>query len=530
MSGIFGATVIKGTRITDFTNTSASVGNVIPWGVGRFVAPGNVIWAPLPPKEQRKVVRQGKGGVKQETFTYTLSYSIAFSKGPIYGFWWIKRNGKIVYTRDPNAPAEDQQYAAKWLQRATLYNGGEDQLPDSTIESYEGMGQVTAHKDISSIVVEDDDVTNEGGAVPSYEACVIATPPEAYLTSKVYPQLMASDARLAARPVGGNLVRLLYESNMQPDEAELGVAPVGGDMFEVPPPEFLDEAELDLAPVGGELKEPPPYYFDDAAELGAEPTAGNLAVPPLGTMQDDEVDIGLGPTGGALVTAAYSSPSLFHFDGADDSTVFADEYGKSWVANGNVKISTAQSKFGGASAYFDGQGDYLSPALPDMSLDNTVVTVELWAWLPNPASWPIPTGNAAAYSSDVLGQSNTGSSGEQDMGVATDGSMFLNLNRGSPGNAWSSAAGVVPWEQWVHLAWVIDTNEVRGYVDGVQVFSATTSRKWAALATPLTIGYSIVSGYPQYKRFWNGYMDELRIRQEVMYTANFTPPSSPFTD
>lgn len=187
MSGIFGATVIKGTRITDFTNTSASVGNVIPWGVGRFVAPGNVIWAPLPPKEQRKVVRQGKGGVKQETFTYTLSYSIAFSKGPIYGFWWIKRNGKIVYTRDPNAPAEDQQYAAKWLQRATLYNGGEDQLPDSTIESYEGMGQVTAHKDISSIVVEDDDVTNEGGAVPSYEACVIATPPEAYLTSPPFP-------------------------------------------------------------------------------------------------------------------------------------------------------------------------------------------------------------------------------------------------------------------------------------------------------------------------------------------------------
>ena len=186
MSGLFRSSVIKGTRITDFSQTTATVGVPIPFGYGRFTSGGNVIWAPLPPKEHRSVQRQGKGGVKQETFTYTLSYAVAFAKGPIFGYWWIKRNGKVVWTQDPAAPIEDRAYAAKWQQRATFYNGTMDQLPDSTIESYEGSGQVSAFHRLAYIVVEDDDVTEGGGAVPTYEACVIASPPNIYLTSTPY--------------------------------------------------------------------------------------------------------------------------------------------------------------------------------------------------------------------------------------------------------------------------------------------------------------------------------------------------------
>ncbi len=301
LCGIFGATVIKGTRITDFTNTSASVGNVIPWGVGRFVAPGNVIWAPLPPKEQRKVVRQGKGGVKQETFTYTLSYSIAFSKGPIYGFWWIKRNGKIVYTRDPNAPAEDQQYAAKWLQRATLYNGGEDQLPDSTIESYEGMGQVTAHKDISSIVVEDDDVTNEGGAVPSYEACVIATPPEAYLTSKPYPIDAADVTSLSLKFNSANLTTRLKRTYGE-DAAQLDSSLTWGilkDAYVKVP--YEDDVILDTSLEGGQLRSLliNTNYNDDIT-LSASLDSGQLKRLLVQQPYNDNITLSASLEGGAL--------------------------------------------------------------------------------------------------------------------------------------------------------------------------------------------------------------------------------------
>lgn len=199
MSGLFKSTLIKGNRITDFTQTTATVGVVIPFLYGRAPVDGNVIFAPLPPKEHRQVKRQGKGGVKQESFTYTLSYAIAFCRGPIYGFWWIKRNGKIVYTNDPNAPIEDKEYAAKWLQKATFYYGTSSQLPDSTIESYKGSGNVSAFRYLAYIVVEDDDVTEGGGAVPSYEAVPVGTPPEAYLTSHPYAQYYADTVDTSAR-------------------------------------------------------------------------------------------------------------------------------------------------------------------------------------------------------------------------------------------------------------------------------------------------------------------------------------------
>lgn len=301
MSGLFGSTVIPGTRLTDFTQSSAEVGVVMPWGVGRHVRKGNVIFAPLPPKEHRRVVRQGKGGVKQETFTYTLSYAVAFGRKRIYGYWWIERNGKIVYTMDPNAPVEDQAYAAKWLERATLYMGTRDQLPDSTIESYEGSGQVSAFRDVPYISLENDDVTNEGGAAPSYRACVIATPPEAFLTSKPYAQMMQDHVELrSAVPVGGELVRLLYSSDIQDSNTELAVAPTGGEMKEPPPIPWFDAAELGMVPTGGELKEPPPLPWFDAVEPTMGPSSGRMATPPEGTVANNEVELAAAPTGGQL--------------------------------------------------------------------------------------------------------------------------------------------------------------------------------------------------------------------------------------
>lgn len=189
MSGLFGSTVIKGTKLTDFSNTSAEVGKPLPFGYGKFPVPGNVIWAPLPPTEHRQVKRQGKGGVKQETFTYTLPYAIAFCRGPISKFWWIKRNGKIVWSTDPAAPIEDQEYAAKWAERVNFYYGTPDQLPDAVIESHEGAGNVSAFRRTCYFTIEDEDVTDNGGAVPNYEACVVAQG-ILYLTTPPYPVLV----------------------------------------------------------------------------------------------------------------------------------------------------------------------------------------------------------------------------------------------------------------------------------------------------------------------------------------------------
>ena len=175
MSGLFGSITIRGNRLTEFGGTTATVGTPIPFGYGAYQCDGNVIFAALPPKEHVTKKKQGKGGVKTEEYTYTMSYAVAFCAGPIFGFLTIKRNGKVVYTTDPNAKVEDRVYAARWARKATFYYGTETQLPDSTIEAYKGAGKVSAFRGIAYIVVEDDDVTAEAGSVPQYEAIVLAS-------------------------------------------------------------------------------------------------------------------------------------------------------------------------------------------------------------------------------------------------------------------------------------------------------------------------------------------------------------------
>lgn len=219
MSSLFGSSTIKGTRLTDFSGTSAEVGRGIAFGYGAYPVDGVINWAPLPPVEHRQVKRQGKGGVKQETFTYTLSYGVLFCKGPIYGFRWIKRNGKVVYTTDPNAPLEDKQYAAKWAQRVNFHYGTPDQLPDSLIESYEGAGNVSAFVNFCYITIEDEDVTDNGGAPPNYEAVAIADG-VSYSTSRPYP-VEVYDSLTSSADVGPSEWRALRKDAFMGDTSSL---------------------------------------------------------------------------------------------------------------------------------------------------------------------------------------------------------------------------------------------------------------------------------------------------------------------
>lgn len=299
MSGLFGSTTIKGTRITDFAQTSADVGSTIPFLYGRAPVKGNVIFAALPPKENRTVKKQGKGGVKQETFTYTTSYAVSFCWGPVRGFWWIKRQGKVVYTQDPSVPIEDKDFAAKWASKMSMYFGTDAQLPNSVIESYKGSGKVSAFKNLVYIVLPHEDVTQNGGAIPDYEAVPIASPAEIYLTSHPYTQVIYDNVKMNFRPVGGEMVLLLKESDLTPTHVEMLFEPIGGDLFVVPPPEFFDDITLGMLPNGGELLTPPVPVFKDAATLGFAPVGGFLAAPPRGDFKD-AATLGFVPTGGSL--------------------------------------------------------------------------------------------------------------------------------------------------------------------------------------------------------------------------------------
>ena len=61
---------------------------------------------------------------------------------------------------------------------------------------------------------------------------------------------------------------------------------------------------------------------------------------------------------------------LLYGDGTNGSTAIVDSSSNAHAitVNGDAQISTAQSKFGGASMYFDGTGDYIT-APSDSSFD-----------------------------------------------------------------------------------------------------------------------------------------------------------------
>lgn len=227
MSGLFGATTIPGNRLTDIAQQTSSVGQPIPFGYGRFLVDGNIIWSAGKPVEHVTKKKQGKGGVKTQEFTYTLSYAIGFCAGPIYGYFTILRDGKVVFTTDPNALIEDKAFAAKWAQKCTMYFGTATQMPDSTIEAVKGAGKVSAFRDLAYIVVEEDDVTSNGGAIPQYAAVVIATPPDVYITSRPYPVEMRDDMRGS---VGALSVRLQPQPTVQ-DSMSAVVVPLEIDLY-----------------------------------------------------------------------------------------------------------------------------------------------------------------------------------------------------------------------------------------------------------------------------------------------------------
>ena len=120
-----------------------------------------------------------------------------------------------------------------------------------------------------------------------------------------------------------------------------------------------------------------------------------------------------------LITGSEKNPTdpfrsqvslLLHGDGTNGSTTITDSgpSPKTVTAVGNAQVDTAQSKFGGASALFDGTGDYLELAPVGIGLARTDnFTCEAWIRL---AALP-------ASGSFLMFLNGTAGGGEQYMSI-----------------------------------------------------------------------------------------------------------------
>lgn len=224
--------------------------------------------------------------------------------------------------------------------------------------------------------------------------------------------------------------------------------------------------------------------------------------------------------------ALYNNVSLLlHCDGSNGSTTFTDNSPtpKTVTANGNAQISTAQSMFGGASALFDGAGDYLSIAYSSaLSLISGDFAVETWIYLTT-----LTAGSQTIFDKDGV----SGASYPQYVLSITSGgklAAFLgNGNGTSPTGTTYTGTTTVTLNAWHHVALVKTGSTCKGFLDGGQEWSESAATMYEG-SKALLIGYS--AGQPS-TAYFNGYIDDLRITKGVArYTGTFTPPAAAFDD
>lgn len=236
-------------------------------------------------------------------------------------------------------------------------------------------------------------------------------------------------------------------------------------------------------------------------------------------------------TGNARITTVQSkfggASGVFYGAGIDASTklmLHMDDVGltdsefvpKTTTLNGAITRSATQSKFGGFSASFDGLTQYISLAdSADWFFDVGDFTIDFWMY-------PTLSQAGCLFSQYVSG------SDRNYFILEADGSLFWQYTVGGVDIAiYSSDPGVVTVNSWQHVALVRSGSSAKLFINGVSVtFSALTpigSSSLSDLAAPFNLG--TVAG-----NFYTGYIDEFRVSKGVArWTSNFIVPVLAYT-
>jgi hypothetical protein len=216
---------------------------------------------------------------------------------------------------------------------------------------------------------------------------------------------------------------------------------------------------------------------------------------------------GGGGDGGVATDANFSSVSLLlHMDGSNGSTTFSDNSSaaRTVTVYGNAQISTARSKFGGASGLFDGSGDYLGTTISG-GLGSGNFTVEFWYY---------KTANSGTvFTCRTSGSGADGFDMDADISMTTQNNYLI----------FDDYSGRLTLNTWKHVAVTRSSNTLRRFIDGTLRGSTT----WSANLT----GTSFLIGGSPYGSagYLTGNIDDFRITVGVArYISSFTPPVAAF--
>lgn len=209
---------------------------------------------------------------------------------------------------------------------------------------------------------------------------------------------------------------------------------------------------------------------------------------------------------------------LLHMNGVDTSTTFTDESGKIWTANGNAQIDTAQSVFGGASALFDGTGDWIdTPDSADFDIGNGDFTIDFRIRM-----------NSIAALQRVFGQCDSSATASTICLYANFDGTGKNIQAGfySSTTAYQAVGSALSVSTWYHIALIRSGNNL--YVATNGTLSAPTSVTGIA-ANNSANKFSIGRLGELTTATLNGWIDEFRFSKGIArWTGNFTPLTKPY--
>jgi hypothetical protein len=184
---------------------------------------------------------------------------------------------------------------------------------------------------------------------------------------------------------------------------------------------------------------------------------------------------------------------------------------------GNAQISTTQSKFGGSSMYFDGNGDYLFwLTTANTQFGSGDFTIEFWVR----ATTTVGSGG------DVIFDRRSAAAARGIViSLENDGRIyFYGGDTGTTSWEVSISTAVLNTGQWYHYAASREGTTYRCFLDGTLQNSATNSVTLADDTSSTRIGAGIDNA-----NYFDGYLDDFRVTKGLArYTGNFTAPTAAF--
>jgi hypothetical protein len=148
-----------GVRLDNLDVQSSTYGRMIPILYGTSRMAGNIIWS-LPIQETATSHNGGgKGGLTARqtegnvSYSYSVTLAIAICEGEIDEILRVWADAKVI---DPTQGTY------------RIYTGSESQMPDSLIESIEGVGNTPAFRGLAYVVIEDFPIGDFGNRIPNF--------------------------------------------------------------------------------------------------------------------------------------------------------------------------------------------------------------------------------------------------------------------------------------------------------------------------------------------------------------------------